>query len=95
MNDESSSISTARPSHDEICQRAQQLWETLGRPDGRDEEIWLQAERELQPAPATTTSSLPVLEELPPISPPSPMAPAKTSAVPRKPSTRSSKAAAR
>jgi hypothetical protein len=37
----------ARPSHPEIARLAAQLWEKRGRPDGRDEEIWLQAEQQL------------------------------------------------
>ena len=101
MNDDTSptSLTTSRVSHDEISQRAQQLWENLGRPEGRDEEIWLQAERELQaPAAPTPTSSAPILDELPNIAPSAPAA-AKTStkgaAVPRKSAARSSKAAAR
>jgi hypothetical protein len=38
----------ARPTDDEIRVRAHQLWEQAGKPDGRDEEFWHQAERELQ-----------------------------------------------
>jgi hypothetical protein len=34
--------------HEEIRARAQQLWERAGRPEGRDEEHWLAAEKELQ-----------------------------------------------
>lgn len=34
--------------HDDISARARQLWENAGQPTGRDEEFWLQAERELQ-----------------------------------------------
>jgi len=33
--------------HDEIAQRASQLWELAGHPIGRDAEYWLQAEAEL------------------------------------------------
>jgi hypothetical protein len=33
--------------HDEIAQRASQLWELAGHPVGRDAEYWLQAEAEL------------------------------------------------
>jgi DUF2934 family protein len=36
-----------RPSHAEIARRAAQLWEERGRPNDRDEEIWLQAEQQL------------------------------------------------
>ena len=33
--------------HDEIAARARALWEQYGKPAGRDEMIWLEAEREL------------------------------------------------
>ena len=39
--------STSTPSHDEIKQRALELWEQRGRPEGHDAEFWTQAEREL------------------------------------------------
>jgi hypothetical protein len=32
--------------HEDISQRAYQLWENYGCPDGRDLEIWLEAERQ-------------------------------------------------
>ncbi len=39
---------TSRQSfHDEIAKRARRLWEEYGKPAGRDEMIWLEAEREL------------------------------------------------
>ena len=34
-------------SHDEILRRAQAIWEEEGRPEGRAEEHWIRAEREL------------------------------------------------
>jgi hypothetical protein len=34
--------------HEEISQRARQIWEREGRPEGRDMEHWLQAEAELR-----------------------------------------------
>jgi hypothetical protein len=37
----------AKPTDDQIRERAQRIWEEHHRPDGRDEEFWLQAEREL------------------------------------------------
>jgi hypothetical protein len=43
-----------KPSEDQIRQRAHELWEENHRPDGRDEEFWHQAERELQAAEAGT-----------------------------------------
>jgi hypothetical protein len=38
----------ARPAGIEIVRRAYQLWEQAGKPDGRDQEFYHQAERELQ-----------------------------------------------
>lgn len=54
MNETTSTLSnsTARPSHDQISQKAKELWERYGGPSGRDEEIWLEAER-LLTAPNT------------------------------------------
>lgn len=43
-----------RPSHEEIAGRARQLWSDYGQPSGRDEEIWLEAERQLR-APGERT----------------------------------------
>lgn len=42
--------------HEQISRRAQELWEKYGRPSGRDEEIWLEAERSLQ-GPAAPTAA--------------------------------------
>jgi hypothetical protein len=42
-----SSTSITRPSHPEIARCAAQLWEERGRPNDRDEEIWLHAEQQL------------------------------------------------
>jgi len=39
---------SSAPSHDEIAARAAALWREKGSPQGCDEEIWLQAERELR-----------------------------------------------
>jgi Protein of unknown function (DUF2934) len=38
----------AKPTEEQIRQRAQEIWEENHRPTGRDEEFWLQAEKELQ-----------------------------------------------
>jgi hypothetical protein len=38
----------AKPTEEKIRKRAREIWEDNGRPTGRDEEFWLQAERELQ-----------------------------------------------
>jgi len=35
------------PTDADIQQRARQLWEQAGRPEGRDDEFWYQAESEL------------------------------------------------
>jgi hypothetical protein len=37
----------ARISEEQVRARAHELWEAHGRPQGRDEEFWVQAEREL------------------------------------------------
>jgi len=37
----------ARPLHRNIAERARRLWENYGRPEGRDVEIWLEAENQL------------------------------------------------
>ena len=39
---------TSTPNHDQIQQRALELWEQRGRPEGHDAEFWTQAERELK-----------------------------------------------
>jgi hypothetical protein len=36
------------PSEEQIRTRAHQLWELQGSPEGREEEFWLEAERELK-----------------------------------------------
>jgi hypothetical protein len=33
---------------DEIRERAHQLWEQAGKPDGQDEQFWREAERQLR-----------------------------------------------
>ena len=43
------------PTHDEISLQARQLWQSRGCPAGRDDEIWLEAERTLGEAPAADT----------------------------------------
>jgi len=93
MNETTSTAHSA-PTHEEISRRAQELWESYGRPVGRDEEIWLEAERNLR-ASASVLKSAPAA---PRITEPTfkesrnPTASAK----PRTPqTTRASKAAAR
>jgi Protein of unknown function (DUF2934) len=36
-----------KPSHDQICQRAYELYESRGRQDGFSEQNWFEAEQEL------------------------------------------------
>jgi len=38
----------ASPTEEQIRTRAHQLWEQAGKPEGREEEFWHQAEQELQ-----------------------------------------------
>jgi len=38
----------ATPSEDHIRARAHELWEQAGKPEGRDDEFWLQAEQALK-----------------------------------------------
>jgi hypothetical protein len=38
----------ARPPQIEIVRRAYELWEQAGKPEGRDQEFYLEAERQLQ-----------------------------------------------
>ena len=40
----------ARPAGMDIVRRAYELWEQAGKPEGRDQEFYLQAEWELQEA---------------------------------------------
>lgn len=49
-------MKTNSPSHEEISQRAQELWRDRGSPEGQDNEIWLEAERQLS-LPARETNS--------------------------------------
>jgi hypothetical protein len=42
--------SLARPDEARIRPRAQEIWEENGRPVGRDEEFWFQAEQEFREA---------------------------------------------
>lgn len=37
----------SQPSHSDIAQRAHQIWESEGRPHGRDQDHWQRAEREI------------------------------------------------
>lgn len=111
MNESTSSLSAGnrvQPSHEEISRRAQELWERYGRPTGRDEEIWLEAERALQTTPeaaptapesASLAEASASLTEAPMTSAPTPSAaPRKSragSAIPKMPGARGAKNAGR
>jgi Protein of unknown function (DUF2934). len=43
--------------HEEIARRAHELWEQEGRPEGRDFDHWIEAERQLRGAPAQPEST--------------------------------------
>jgi len=43
-------IALAKPDEEHIRVRAREIWDENGRPSGRDEEFWYQAERELREA---------------------------------------------
>ncbi|RXT45689.1 DUF2934 domain-containing protein [Bradyrhizobium betae] len=42
----------AKPTEEDIRARAHALWELAGKPEGRQEEFWREAERELATDPA-------------------------------------------
>jgi Protein of unknown function (DUF2934) len=42
----------ATPTQDQIRARAYQLWKAAGKPEGREDEFWYQAERELRSDPS-------------------------------------------
>jgi DUF2934 family protein len=44
----------ARPDEANIRKRAREIWKESGRPAGRDEEFWFQAEREIRDAEKLT-----------------------------------------
>lgn len=48
------------PTKEQIIHRAYELWEQAGKPDGRDEEFYHQAEQELR-----STESSPALRHIP------------------------------
>ena len=41
-------MNTHQPTHDEIAERAREIWNSEGQPAGRDDEIWLTAEQQLR-----------------------------------------------
>jgi hypothetical protein len=76
-----STTSTNQPNQDSIAYHAYLLWEKAGRPSGRDQELWFQAEAQLRststtkpsatPAPAVQVASKPAAA----IAPAAPIAP--------------------
>ena len=65
----------ARPTHEEIAQRARAIYEESGSLPGHDLDNWLQAETELQGA--RKGSAVPRLENREPATPSRPSAPAR------------------
>ena len=53
----------AKPRGIEIVRRAYELWEQAGKPDGRDQEFYHQAERELTEAAAPDKTNRAAKEE--------------------------------
>jgi hypothetical protein len=53
----STSGTTAHPTHEQIARRAEELWQNYGAPADRDEEIWLEAEHQLNRATASAAES--------------------------------------
>lgn len=49
----------AAPTHQEISARAEQIWRQRGRPMDADEEIWLEAERQLRLGNSSLTTLKP------------------------------------
>ncbi len=54
---------------DKIRDRAYQLWDKAGQPEGREQEFWFEAERELAEEEAVDTSAEAAKLDLPPIVP--------------------------
>lgn len=95
----SASLTAQLPTHEETSRRAQELWEKYGRPSGRDDEIWLEAERELQqnassgpgpsvePAPTSAAATDAPATPATPANPPAraPQRPSRASATARMP----------
>jgi hypothetical protein len=50
-------MNTPTPSHEEVTQRAQEIWRERGSPEGQDTEIWLEAERQLSSKISTTPAA--------------------------------------
>jgi Protein of unknown function (DUF2934) len=52
-NPAASSTKVMAVAPERIAERAYQIWQASGRPDGRDADHWFQAERELRTSAAT------------------------------------------
>jgi hypothetical protein len=50
------------PTHEDVARRAYEYWQQQGSPDGRDQEIWFEAERQLATEATALKSSLPGAE---------------------------------
>jgi hypothetical protein len=63
--------------HEEISRRARELWEKQGRPQGRDQDIWFEAERSLlreaQPSAQPTAPDATIAPASPAIYPQKPL----------------------
>jgi hypothetical protein len=59
MSTNPSKATDAKPTHEQIAIRAELLWKAKGSPEGRDEEIWLEAERQLYDEAKEIISSTP------------------------------------
>jgi hypothetical protein len=90
-----SASSRLQPTHDEIARRAQDLWEKYGRPSGRDQEIWFEAERSLQLATSGSEPPVSASAVMPPSPAPARSEPARATPAPGKKSARGGRATAR
>ena len=45
----------ANPTEAQVRQRAHQLWELAGRPEGREQDFWYESERELSTSAAANS----------------------------------------
>lgn len=50
-------MKTKSPSHEEISYRARELWQSRGNPTTTDNEIWLEAERQLKETPSQSATA--------------------------------------
>jgi len=71
---------SSAPTHEAIASRARRLWEEAGRPEGRDEEFWLRAERQLLSEMGKLPAAAPPSPR--PAAEPPPVAPSPATAVP-------------